>query len=78
MHELIPIHLLAPGQVALVEHLHGPSEQVRHLEELGLRGGVEIEMVQPGSPCIIRLHGSKLCFRECDLLCVLVRPGAAA
>lgn len=70
--------MLAPGQFALVEQLYGQTEQVHRLEELGLRQGVEVEMVQSGSPCIIRVAGSKLCFRECDLLSVLVRPGALA
>lgn len=78
MPELLPLQMLAPGQFALVEQLYGQTEQVNRLEELGLRQGVEVEMVQSGSPCIIRVAGSKLCFRECDLLSVLVRPGALA
>lgn len=76
MSDLVPIQLLAPGQSAFVDQLFGQPEQVHRLEELGLRRGVEIEMVQNGSPCIVRVAGSKLCFRECDLLSVLVRPGA--
>jgi Fe2+ transport system protein FeoA len=68
------LHFLAPGQTALVEELHGPVEQVHRLEELGIRAGVEIEMVQPGSPCIVRVSGGKLCFRQCERVNVLVRP----
>ena len=78
MHDAIPLQQLAPGQAAFIEQVCGCAEQVRRLAELGVRGGVEIEMVQSGSPCIIRLAGSKLCFRDCDVLSVLVRPGALA
>ena len=53
----------------------GQPEQVHRLEELGLRGGTTVEMVQNGSPCIIRLAGHKLCFRADDMLHVLVRRG---
>lgn len=75
MQELVPLHHLAPGQSADVGHIVGRPEEVHRLEELGLRGGATVEMVQNGSPCIIRLAGQKLCFRADDLLRVLVRMG---
>lgn len=78
MHELVPINLLSSGEIASVGHVLGQAEQVHRLEELGLRGGACIEMVQPGSPCIIRLAGQKLCIRADELLSVLVRRGALA
>jgi len=56
----------------------GQPEQIHRLEELGLRGGAAIEMVQTGSPCIIRLAGNKLCFRGDEVMRVLVRRGAAS
>ena len=49
---------------------------VHRLEELGLREGRVLQMLQPGSPCIIRLAGIKLCFRSDDLTSVLVKPTA--
>jgi Fe2+ transport system protein FeoA len=76
VHDLIPLSLLAPGQVAHVSQVSGCPEEVHRLEELGLRGGAAIEMVQRGSPCIVRLAGQKLCFRADELLHVLVRRGA--
>lgn len=75
MHDLVPLHLLGRGQTAEVGQLMGVPEQVHRLEELGLRQGTTVEMVEPGSPCIIRISGCKLCFRECEMLSVLVRPG---
>jgi len=77
MHDLIPLNFLVPGQTADVGHVAGLPEQVHRLEELGLRGGAQVEMIQNGSPCIIRLAGQKLCFRADELLRVLVRPGVA-
>ena len=78
MHTLIPLSLLAPGQRAEVDQITGRPDEVHRLEELGLRGGAAIEMLQSGSPCIIRLAGQKLCFRTDELLSVLVRLGAAS
>ncbi len=76
--DLVPLNLLSPGQSGQVSHVMGQSDQVHRLEELGLRGGAAVEMVQGGSPCIIRLSGHKMCFRADDLLRVLVRRGAAS
>lgn len=75
MCDLIPMRYLAVGQVAQIGQLVGQAEQVHRLEELGLRRGTTIEMVQSGSPCIIRVAGSKICFRDCDLVNVLVHVG---
>ena len=75
MYELIPIHHLDPGQIGEVGQLIGDAEQIHRMEELGLRQGTIVEMVQPGSPCIIRLDGTTLCFRDGNIYSVLVRPG---
>lgn len=69
----IPLGLLARGQTALVSDLIGAADHVHRLEELGLRRGTSVEMLQPGSPCIIRLAGNKLCIRDADLFGVLVQ-----
>jgi ferrous iron transport protein A len=78
LYQLIPLSLMAAGQIAQVGQVLGKPEQVHRLEELGLRGGTTIEMVQTGSPCIIRLGNHKLCFRPDELTSVLVLPGAGA
>jgi ferrous iron transport protein A len=82
--DCLPLAALPPGQWAHVHRLVGDPQQVHRLEELGLRGGVRVEMLRSGSPCIIRLDGHRLCFRDGELLRVLVRsdlgclPGEAA
>jgi Fe2+ transport system protein FeoA len=73
---LVPLTLLASGQTAHVGQIVGRADQVHRLEELGLRGGATIEMLQPGSPCIIRLGAHKLCFRGDELTRVLVVPAS--
>lgn len=77
MVDWIPLHMLPTGQMARVRQVFGGPEHVHRLEELGLRGGAEIEMITPGSTCIIKLRGQKLCFRADELVKVLVQPGAA-
>jgi hypothetical protein len=47
---------------------------VHRLDELGLRQGTVVEMLQAGTPCIIRFAGQKVCFRADELLTVLVAP----
>ena len=78
MDELVPLSLLARGQCALIEQLVGQLDQVHRLEELGLRAGVPIEMLQPGTPCIVRVADQKLCVRDADLFNVIVRPEVAS
>ena len=78
MYEFSPLSALACGQVAEVRELVGAPERVRRLEELGLRAGARIEIVRGGSPCIIRLGGSKLCVREDEQVRVFVSPRKTA
>lgn len=77
MSDLVPLRCLTPGQTAEVGQIMGDPHQVHRLHELGLHHGTTVEMVQSGSPCIIRMSGHKLCFRHNDALNVFVRPGAA-
>jgi ferrous iron transport protein A len=76
--DLIPLSALPSGQMAEVHEVLGRPEQVHRLQELGLRGGAAVEMVQSGTPCIIRLVGHKLCFRADEVTCVLVRTRVPA
>ena len=78
MDELVPLNMLARGQSALIESLVGHLDEVHRLEELGLRTGVAIQMLQPGTPCIVRVADQKLCFRDADLFNVIVRPEVAS
>jgi len=78
VYDLIPLPMLARGQSAEVDHLVGHPDQIQRLQELGLRRGMWIEMVQPGVTCIVRVHESRLCFRDGEASRVLVRPAHVA
>ncbi len=77
MTEVLPLKMLAAGQAGQVSQVLGDAETVRRLAELGMRAGERVEMLQHGSPCIVRLGNNRmssgrLCFREGDALNVLV------
>jgi len=78
MHDLLTLTGLRPGQTAEVFQLVGAPERIRRLEELGLRAGAWLEMVRPGSPCIFRVGGTTLCFRDDEISSVIVRPRMSA
>ena len=72
-----PLSRMTTGQRAIISQIVGRTEQVQRLRELGLRDGVELEMVRAGSPCVVRLQGHTLCIRATELLNVLVGDGIA-
>ena len=59
----IPLHRLRPGESACIARIVGRPDDVRRLAEFGLHAGSKIEMFRPGSPCILRMAGSKVCVR---------------
>jgi ferrous iron transport protein A len=78
MSDVFPLHLLPAGKRGQIAQLVGPAEGVHRLEEIGIRVGQYFEMLQSGSPCIIKLAGTRLAYREHEGTCVLVRLGDAA
>jgi ferrous iron transport protein A len=78
MSAAVPLTLLRRGEVANVHQLIGAPESVRRLHELGIRNGALIEIIRGGSPCIIRVEGTTLCFRNDEQVRVLVSPRKTA
>jgi ferrous iron transport protein A len=76
--ELVPVHQLRQGEFGEVSQVVGSPDHVRRLEELGFRSGVALEIVRSGTPCIVRIGGTKLCFRHDELVRVLVKPRKTA
>jgi ferrous iron transport protein A len=72
MGEFISLSALCPGEVAQIGQVVGPVDHIRRLNELGLRTGAILQMVRCGSPCILRVDGSTLCFRDDDSLRLIV------
>lgn len=76
--DLLPLHLLPAGRSARVAELIGDVDQVHRLEEIGLRRGAVVKMLQPGAPCVVHVDGSRLCFRESEAIGILVAEEGAA
>ncbi len=76
--DLIPLGRLAAGQGGCVGAVLGTCDMVHRLREMGLYDGAPIQMIRPGSPCIIRLQGQRLGFRMNDCAHVMVRVSAIA
>jgi ferrous iron transport protein A len=70
--QIVPIQLLNPGETGCIKDVAGDSQLVRRLDEMGLRAGVEVRMVQPGMPCILAFEHQRLSFRGEDEAVVLV------
>jgi Fe2+ transport system protein FeoA len=75
--DLIPLEFLPTGHRAFVDQVVGDDASIHRLHEMGLRSGTIVEMVQPGSPCIVKLMGNKICIRDANLHQVLALIGSA-
>ena len=75
---MIPLDLLQSGEVGRVVAIEGEASLANRLEEMGLREGVLVRMVRPGSPCIVAVDDHRLSFRGENAAAVLVEPVAAA
>jgi Fe2+ transport system protein FeoA len=73
---LLPLELLGPGEWGEVHSITGDTEWVGRLAELGIRHGCQVQVLQPGSPCLLNVGGCRLSLRgECACQ-VFVRPVA--
>jgi ferrous iron transport protein A len=74
---LLPLDMIRAGEWAEVEEVTGLPAWVGRLAELGIRQGCRLQVVQPGSPCLLNVAGCKLCLRSSDCSQIMVRPVAA-
>jgi len=72
--ELHPIETLSSGVWADVAEVHGETSWVSRLAELGVRAGSRLQVLQPGSPCLLQVGGSRLSLRPELAMQILVRP----
>lgn len=75
---LLPLEMLQAGEWADVEDVSGEPEWVGRMAELGVRNGCRLQVLQPGSPCLLQVGGCRLCLRGECLMQILVRPLTAA
>ena len=74
---LLPLDMLRAGEWADVEEVSGEPAWVGRLAELGLRHGCRLQVLQPGSPCLLQVADCKLCLRGAESANILVRPVSA-
>jgi len=74
MHSLLPLEMLRPAEWAEIHTVCGDPGWVGRMAELGIRTGCRVQVVQPGSPCLLRVGNCRLSLRgECDCQ-IVVRP----
>jgi ferrous iron transport protein A len=73
---LLPLDCLHSGEHAEVAEVTGEPRWVGRMAELGLRVGVVVKILQPGSPCLLEIGGCRLSLRLDNDLQILVRPAA--
>jgi Fe2+ transport system protein FeoA len=71
---LMPLDMLRAGEWAEVHQVSGLAAWVCRLAELGIRQGCRLQVVQPGSTCLLDVGGCRLCLRSGECSQILVRP----
>jgi ferrous iron transport protein A len=71
---LLPLDMLQTGETAEIAEITGDPGWVGRLADLGLRQGCRLQVLQPGSPCLVLVGGCKLCLRGDDSSQILARP----
>lgn len=74
---LIPLDMLRPGEKAEVVEVTGDAAWVCRLAEMGLREGCQLTVLQPGSPCLLKVADCRLCLRGGETTQILVTPVTA-
>ncbi len=74
---LLPLDMLNAGECADVAEITGDPAWVGQLAELGIRQGCRLQVLQPGSPCLLQVADCKLCLRSGECSRILVRPVSA-
>jgi ferrous iron transport protein A len=75
---LLPLELLGCGEWADVAEVYGEPAWVGRMAELGVRAGSRLQVLQGGSPCLLRVGGGRLSLRGNPDTHILVRPVANA
>lgn len=62
---VVPLDCLKESESGQIVELVAEENWLHRLAELGLREGVNVQMVKAGEPCIIAVAGQRFSFR-CD------------
>lgn len=70
--ELVPLSTLNAGESGLIREVDGPEAFVNRLCEMGLSHGAKIQMLTPGSPCIVAVDHQRISLRGDDEMAIYV------
>ncbi len=73
-HDILPLELLCPGEWADVAEVTGEPHWVGRMAELGVRTGSRVQVLRPGSPCLLKVGGARLSLRGEQAMQILVKP----
>lgn len=71
---IMPVEFLSTGEWADVAEVTGEPVWVGRMAELGVRIGTRVQVLQSGTPCLVRVDGARLSLRGDLGSQVLVRP----
>ena len=69
---LIPLELMQSGETGCIHDVNGTDDVVHRLSEMGLATGTPVQMVRPGTPCILASGEHRLSVRVDASLSILV------
>ena len=73
----IPLDMLRAGECGRVQEITGESAWVGRLAEMGLREGCKLQVLQPGTTCLLNVDGCRLCVRGQESSQILVQVQTA-
>lgn len=68
----VPLDLLAQNESGKICVVDGDEQAVHRLAEMGLREGIVVRMVKPGSPSILAMGDQRLSLRLGDGVSIFV------
>jgi Fe2+ transport system protein FeoA len=71
---VLSLDMLRPGEWGDIADIAGEPSWVCRMAELGLREGCRVQLLQGGTPCLLRVADCKLCLRQADSTQIFVRP----
>jgi len=71
---MFPLDTLRAGERGEIAAVLGDAAWIGRLADLGVREGCAVCVLQPGSPCLLDVAGSRLCLRGTDASEIFVRP----
>jgi Fe2+ transport system protein FeoA len=74
---VVPLESLQPEERGRICHVDGDDHLVHRLEEMGIREGAQVRMVQSGRPCIVHINENRLSLRSDGAVTILVELDAA-